>query len=313
MCIIVDYTGGTKTMAGSLLLAAVEDGQCEISLVTGDRPNLVRVADGTEMAGLVSTSGVQLQRRLAIAEELFDRYDYRAAQTVLEDLARSVSLSAQARTTLQKYVTLARGFDAWDAFDHAAAFNLLKPHAGALGIHWTALLALNGKGSRKGYERVFDMILNAERSAARGRYDDAIARLYRTVELLAQLRLDQEYEVDTSNVQVDKLPEALRPCYQPTDSETKVQLGLRDAYSLLQQLDDPLGKAYEVVQGPLRNALTARNNSILAHGEQPVGKEAYQNLHDLVSTLIDQSGQVVEIGSKPAQFPSLHDVLPVSD
>ncbi|MDB9309098.1 hypothetical protein PN471_10700 [Aphanizomenon sp. CS-733/32] len=47
-----------------------------------------------------------------------------------------------------------------------------------------------------GYEIVQDLILNAERRATQQRYDDAVGRLYRALELLAQIRLLKAFDND---------------------------------------------------------------------------------------------------------------------
>lgn len=54
-----------------------------------------------------------------------------------------------------------------------------------------ALVAITKENG--GYEQVQDLILNAERRAVQERYDDAVARLYRAVEMVAQVRLQSEW------------------------------------------------------------------------------------------------------------------------
>jgi hypothetical protein len=49
--------------------------------------------------------------------------------------------------------------------------------------------------SGHGYEIVEDLLLNAERRAMQDRYDDAVGRLYRALELLVQIRLLQTYDI----------------------------------------------------------------------------------------------------------------------
>jgi len=57
---------------------------------------------------------------------------------------------------------------------------------------------------RENYENydllIADILNNARRRMKEGKYDDAMARLYRTVELIAQYRLKMKYEIDTSDV-----------------------------------------------------------------------------------------------------------------
>lgn len=308
--LLADYTGGTKTMSAALALAALERGDCELTLMTGARSNLQRVDEGTELATAVDTLGWRARRRISIAEELFDQYDYRAAQTTLEELAREMALPPALRNDVQQRVRLCRGFDAWDCFDHQAAQNLLQPFAKQLGAHFQTLLALNGKTKNSGYEQVHDLMRNAERRADRGRYDDAVARLYRTAELLAQIRLELQYNLQTSDILVERLPEALRATYSAgRGDDGKIRLGLQAAYALLSNLNDPLGAIYEQQRKPLGTALTVRNHSILAHGRNPVGAAGYQELSGLVNKLIEVARDVLRLGKSSPQFPPLREIL----
>ena len=302
--LIADYTGGTKTMSAALTLAALERGDCELALMAGQRTDLVRVTDGTQTAAAVDTRSWRVQRSLTLAEELFDRYDYAAAERSLAAVVREVGLTPPLRSNIQRRVQLCRGFDAWDRFDHAGAFALLQPFAATLGVHWTSLLALTGRGKTSGYEAVFDLRRNAERRAARTAYDDAVARLYRATELLAQLRLKQAYQLDTSDLELSLLPETLRaPYHTKADAKGKVRLGLQAAYTLLGELNDPLGAAYTHVSGPLENALLQRNRSILAHGNQPVGQSAYHDLNTQLQHLLATAQTTLKLGREPSQFP----------
>ncbi len=307
---IADYTGATKTMSSALFLAAVERGDCDLSLVSGQRRDLTRVADQTESAMLIDTLGVRAERRLVVAEELFDSYAYRSAESTLEEFGRGVPLPAPLREKVQARIALCRGFDAWDRFDHRFAEEMLRSFAGKLGELWAYLLAINGKGKYGGYEAVFDLMRNAERRALRARYDDAVARLYRGIELLAQRRLLLEYELDTSDLAPQKLPGSLGQTYEGRREreDAKIKLGLQEAYDLLIALDDPLGQAYAGVRKPLANALKHRNSSILAHGLAPIDERGYQELAGQVTALIEQAGAAIRLGRAPRQFPKLEEI-----
>lgn len=309
--LVTDYTGGTKTMSTALALAALERGDCELTLMLGDRPDLQRVADGTQMSSAVDTRSWRVQRSLDLAAEFFDHYDYSAAEQSLTGVIRDIVLTSALRTTIQRRVQLARGFDAWDRFDHATAFSLLEPFAKALDSHWKTLLCLNGRGKTSGYEAVFDLLRNAERRAARARYDDAVARLYRATELFAQIRLQQQYDLHTSDLDLSKLPEALRSIYADRpSSDGKIRLGLQESYALLGKLDDPLGSAFAQVSGPLNNALTRRNQSILAHGTRPMNQHDYHDLASHLYTLINTARPQIKCGNEAPQFPPLKAILP---
>jgi CRISPR-associated protein (TIGR02710 family) len=160
-----------------------------------------------------------------------------------------------------------------------------------------------------GYEIVEDLLLNAERRAVQERYDDAVGRLYRALELLAQIRLQQAYGIKTGDVDVQKLPTVLQQEYEQKRSpeRKKVQLALRNSYVLLSQLDaDPLGQLYQEHDGNLFNALQTRNNSLFAHGFQPITASDYQKFSQVIVSFI-QAGITRAIPSQsklhPVQFP----------
>ncbi|MDZ4721782.1 MAG: TIGR02710 family CRISPR-associated CARF protein [Roseiflexaceae bacterium] len=302
--LVTDYTGGTKTMSAALALAAIERGDCELGLVTGARNDLHKVTTGTETALLIEISSLRVQRQIGLAAELFDHFDYAAAELTLTSALANTAVSVAIRNQVQRQILACRGFAAWDRFDHVEAQRSLTSFAQQLGSVFQYLLTLNRKGKYSGYEAVFDLIANAERCAKRQRYDDAVARLYRATELLAQQRLDQHYQIRTSAVDLLRLPEALRESYATKSKQDGIiQLGLQDNYQLLFELNDPLGHAYQQLSGPLRNALTARNNSILAHGQMPMNRAAYHNLHQQLNTLIQDAQHNIKLGRAVPPFP----------
>lgn len=304
---IVDYTGGTKTMSVSLVLAAL-DGNWKVSLVKGARTDLVRVADGTEIAGLVNIGEVRARRRLQEVRALFNTYEYRAAENVIRALLQSTPLSTALQQLLRDWITLCRGFDAWDRFDHARAEELLRPHAKTLGPVWRFLLAIRGKGKHSGYEPVFDLLRNAERRAKSGRYDDAVARLYRAVEMLAQIRLRREYGLETGNLDVARLPNAIRPTYDAMrDDDGKVRLPLMRAYQLLYDLGDPAGQAFNQHKKQLLNALKRRNASILAHGTEPLSEKEWHEVREVLQSFIEETCRLWNGHVDAPQFPQLNE------
>lgn len=302
---IADYTGGTKTMSVALVLAALEAGW-ELSLVTGTRPDLVKVLNGSEMAALVNAWEVRARQRLAEARELFNAYAYASAGALLAGLARTGPLSNALQREVTQWVALCRAFDAWDRFDHARARQLLEPYQSRFVRQWRFLKTLVGLERATGYEPVLDLVRNAERRAGRGRYDDAVARLYRALEMLAQVRLGQrETPLNTGDLDVSALPEGLRNRYEalrdPADG--KVQIGLRQAYTLLAELGDPLGEVWRRQCERVRNVLKKRNASILAHGSQPLGEGDFQEMHQIVQMFIEEGLAALGVKVQAPQFP----------
>lgn len=300
---IADYTGGTKTMTAALIVVALELGW-ELSVVRGNRTDLLKVRDGTEMASLVNTWEVRARQQLEQAEALFNQYAYSSAGQLVENLVRAAPLSAELQKEIQRMVTLSRGFDAWDRFDHARAAQILAPYQAEIVPQWKFLKILTGQSKGTGYEPVFDLVRNAERRAARGRYDDAVARLYRALEMLAQIRLKQrEPSLDSSDLKLDLLPENIRQAY--ANRQGKIKLGLLEDYDLLNALEDPLGKSFASERKKILAALEKRNTSILAHGAQPCDEDVYNEMHSETLRLLEQGLNALRVKVDSPQFPHM--------
>jgi hypothetical protein len=311
--IVTDYTGGTKSMTAGLASAALDDGCCEIQLVTGLRANLERVADRTEFARPVRVWDVQVHRRLRIVQQFLSRYDYASAAHALEETARRFA-SEQTVQRLTKWLALCRGFDAWDRFDHAAAQQVLRPLRGHVDEHKKFLeVMLADRGH--GFELVEDLLRNAERREAQERYDDAVGRLYRALELTAQRWLKLRYGIDTGSVDPDLAPSSQRDALTHHENEQGViKIGLRAAWDLIAAFaDDPLGTCFGEHRKHVLNFLTVRNESLFAHGLQPIGARDYQTHVGFVTSFVEQS---IEMAMEPLgkrriarllQFPSQWD------
>jgi CRISPR-associated protein (TIGR02710 family) len=130
--------------------------------------------------------------------------------------------------TLEFYLNFCRGLNYWDCFDHGEAWLYLEPYTNQANLRPLLLFLKQVMGIRQamdeqflapdsiqgnGYELVEDLVLNAERRAKMERYDDAVGRLYRALELLAQVHLWRRYEIKTGEVDLSKLPDALRAQY----------------------------------------------------------------------------------------------------
>lgn len=302
---VADYTGGTKTMSAALCLAALQTGW-ELSVVRGSRTDLIRVRDGTEMASLVNTWDVRARQQIEQAEELFNQYAYSPAGDLLKSLVRSAPLSPGLQGSIQKIVTLCHGFDAWDRFDHVRAAQILQPYRDEFLPQWKMLKKILGEMQPSKYEPVFDLFFNAERRAHNGRYDDAVARLYRALEMLAQTRLKQrEPALSADNIIVSLLPDPLQVRF--ASRKGKIKLGLLEDYDLLSELDDPLGTFFSPQRQKLLATLEKRNSSILAHGSTPCDEGIYLEMHEKVKIFITDGLKSLKVPFEGIQFPSLSE------
>jgi CRISPR-associated protein (TIGR02710 family) len=311
--VVADLTGGTKCLSAALALQA-RRWRCRFSYVGGER----RTKDGV---GVVETGAERVvhfanpwdvlgYQAVEDAVTVFNHGGYPAAAHLL-DLAKKNSEQPEVKRELATLKALVDAYAAWDRFDHKAAMtrfadalksrNDLKAiftDAGSLigrvesHLRCVAQLA-DSRDPTTAW--VQDLLHNAERRAAEYRYDDAVARLYRAIEALAQIRLRDQHDIpDTKTVSPGKLPETLRHEWTSRARDGTIMLGLRDAYRLLNELGDELGRRF--VESDLddneRSPLVARNTSILAHGFTAVGMKIYNQLRKRACTLLGRCEDV---------------------
>ena len=134
-------------------------------------------------------------------------------------------------------------------------------------------------------ENVVDMLENARRRIKdQGRYDDGVARLYRTVEMWHQWRLSQYY-ISTAAVEWESVDEEVRVRFlAETGFEEPPQvLALHHARVLEHILD---GGAPEE-DAMLRDLLQKRNHSILAHGLEPMNAKDAVRFLEYVDAMVN--------------------------
>ena len=289
--VTVDYTGGTKSMTSAMVLAATSHEGVRLQFMSGTRIGLARVEDGTEKPVEIPTELVGLSGTFGIVRGFIGRRDYGAALSVLRECGGAfVRLKGKVPPAWrrkvnewQKWVSI---FDHWDRFDHAGAWNKLQfgldseeRHATWFEEEGTGFRArlekLAGCGESPSYELLEDLWLNAERRAALGVYDDAVARLYRLMEAAVQARLWNEHGKKTKCVPLVALPEFLSEKLDHKGQTQTVALGLSDSISYLAHLN-PEDSLLETMDGGFPSWQSNRNNSILAHGFRPLGESDWR-------------------------------------
>jgi len=303
--IVLDFTSGTKIMSAGAVMAACLGGVASLTYVSGRREE-GRVASGTERLVEQSLLPYRLEDRERLLLVLFDRYDFSACLQVLQEIRRE-SAEKRVRDFVSQWERVIIFYHRWDLFDHQSC----EPK-GAIGIpprNKGFLGKLRGSESpQKEFYLLADLINNAQRRREEGRFDDAVARLYRAVEFVAQLKL-KERGIDTSDVQLATLPPSLQEKYQKfQDEKGLVRLPLFRSFELLQDLGEPLGKQF-FSDHELRNLLESRNHSILAHGTESVSEAVFQAMFVRVKEYAGSIVKNLEKLCQEASFPKHEEVL----
>lgn len=284
--LLADYTGGTKTMSAALVLAALECG-IPLCLTTGPRVDHQRVTRGQDTLPL-SAEGIQLRRQLHDVAQLWQHHAYAEAAALLADLPKPQD--RQRLGSLQRQRDLSLAFAAWDDFDHTGAASLLNQYTSLLGkalAPYSGPLAIINKPTHRHSEPllILDLWRNAERRAAQGRYDDAVARLYRLLEWTAQWLLKAHLDIVTADIPAALIPPHL--VIEPT-REGKRSAGLFMAWELLahHRPATPAGQFFAAQRNPLRDHINRRNHSILAHGFTPIAATDWRAMAAWAETVL---------------------------
>lgn len=285
-CIAADFTGGTKVMAAALVAAAADGGVQRYIYIDGPRSGPgMRVVSSHEQARVTRAGTLSAVRDIRLARELFDRCQWNAAIALAQQAMAACAIGTLYEQA-QAIEMLADCYRSWDRFLHAEAWGKLcaiNSQAGkAIGVSLDAnrqFLHILGNDEIEprgdsGHALVADLLNNAARRGEQGEWDDALARLYRATELLAQVRLASRADsIDTSDCRLEQVPDALRDDWRRRPGpDGTFKIGLHDAYRLLAALGDPLGSWY-LEDKRTQNALFQRNQSILAHGFKPARNE----------------------------------------
>lgn len=343
--VIIDFTGGARPMAIGLYLAAMGEG-CQYAYVSGERvDDLGVVKAGFEEV----TKQIDPYQHYAIDEfnkgiQFFNRYQFDAAMTNFK-LAKDKLSDKNLIERAELFIDIVRFYDVWDKFGNNVVdkvnlksipldvflkenilnridssdnltnyFNernpefykqLLKNHS-----FLKLKLSSNDETILKDINYYLpDLLNNAKRRIKEGKYDDAVARLYRCIELVAQLNLNQykvineeqlkkskTFEVNRSKIDksINKLGLAKIDDYNIRGWNNKnIELLKFDSSTSYKVLDcisegknnDLSDKTKDIVnnyQHRLKNNIESRNNSILAHGLNPINEKKANDLFKMV-------------------------------
>lgn len=316
--IVADYTSGTKAMSAGLVAAGLEAAIGGLSYIAGERAE-GRVVSGTERAISLAPNRLRIRRIVEQAVTEFNEVRFDTCLDMLDQIKKLISLPRiwQAVDTLR---TLALGYRAWDQFDYKSALlkldeltgNAYLPEWGLksrLERHKGFLYRVNN--SDYGGERATDLWNSEERRKAEGRFDDAVARLYRLIEYIAQVRLFCDHNgLKTSDLDINLLPESLRASYKEKVGRSgKIELGLYESYALLKVLDNDLGHLFIAKYDEtdeLKKVLGLRNQSILAHGFGPLSQNGCETAQASVRSLMDQAFPNWEDIARESAYPQLN-------
>ncbi len=307
--ILVDYTGGTKVMTAALILATIGE-QYHFNYVGGELRNkdgLGTVISGHEkMFPEMSPWSIFAEEERRQIITLFNSRRYGSVIQILDLCKRE--LPHQVKAFFQFLRPITQGFLHWEQFNHRSAQDSLRKGIGHIDEYLTYYPDGDLKGfadnvrlcfgfladlldgtkdmTRFDFILVQDLLDNARRRISDKRYDDAAARIYRALELYGQICFEKAIGCGTDKIKVSCIPESIRDEFKKKYSDNKtglLKLPLQATYSVLQAIGHDAGVRFFQQEKKIKDIQSSRNNSILAHGIQPVKERTVNSIFETVA------------------------------
>lgn len=324
--ITTDFTSGTKAMSAGVVLAAVEMKLGALVYVSGKRGKDGRVISGAEKVISIEPNRTYAESMLKEAVNFFNTFQFDACLAVLRQ-ARELIYEVAILNKISLLEELALAYSKWDKFELVSAFLILdKVYKNPLLADWgiknriarNKEVLYKEKDNTFCVERIADLLENAKRRGdVEKKYDDSVARLYRLIEYASQFfvnrkglyKMDKKGNPDPEDLNLQMLPAGLQEKYlkYKNQKDGKVKLSLYLDYEVLFDLGDKAGKLFKqrYEDGELKKMLSLRNNSILAHGFNPVIEKTYQQMLSEVDKLIKDTIPEVEEIMEKVKFPQI--------
>lgn len=263
-----------------------------------------------------------------IANDLFNKGFYPRAKKLFEILEK-YTVSEQS-LLYNGLILLSYSYDLWDKFNIKNSIEELKKTIYVLG-KMKKLSFVNNlikelnlglkileqieKGNK--IEEILDIFENANRRMEEEKFDDAVARYYRCLDMIAQYALEK-YKINTQKPDFSKLSSEIIKKYQkerggilPNEYQDGIGgIALKDAFLLLYCLNDSFGKEYKKIEPKFLGLLNLRNQSILAHGIKPINRQGAEKFkEEIVKPFLIKFSEIekfnLEQKLKKHQFPKL--------
>ena len=286
--IVIDYTYGTKTMTMSAAMVSMACRK-ELIFVSGERENGI-VVKGSEQVQNQNLFPIYDSLLLEKIKDAFNANRFETAKSLLSELV-DPKINKEAYYKListYSYFDDVNYVEAYNSFDFKLFSKEWPDLSDGFQKNIKSLKILNKETqSQKIYYVLASLINNARRRYEENKFDDAIARLYRSLELIGQIKLE-EYGFDSSDIDLDRLKELdidekfISSLKSLRASDGKIKIGLIRDFELISYFDDDLATFYAENNKRIHNIVKFRNSSILAHGMEAKTADEYEEFKDMV-------------------------------
>ena len=306
--IVIDYTYGTKTMTMSAAMVSMLYGK-DLIFVTGERKNGI-VTKGTEKVISQNLFPIYDEFTIDSIKKSFNANRFETARALLSNVVdETVEKEAFSKLIESYYYFDNVNYpEAYKCFDVKLFTNTWPELKKQFGYNRRALHNIVNDDKTKDHDLLASLINNARRRNEEHKYDDAIARLYRSLELIGQIYLEK-YELNSSNIDIEILKDkGVEDCYiekleNSRSDDGKIRIGLVQDFEVLSYFDSQIKEVYDKHKNHIKNIIAYRNSSILAHGMEAKTADEYKEFESLIFEIISVLEEKVLDYIEDTKFP----------
>lgn len=299
--IIINYTNGSKKLsAAAIIIARLYGFKIQEKFVIEDTSKLTEFNVVEE-----NTSGSIMY----IVKKLFNNYSFIIAKELLEENFNDLNMVEQ------RFSEIIDLYSKWDSFDYTYKdYNSLIDfftNLEVLSDNINSLKILSDKNNDlfNSY-KIADLINNSKRRIEEGKYDDAVIRLYRTLELIAEVELSEKYGIKKNDIHINDLKElnidkkSIQTIIDRLDYKyPKYNISLKSSFFLLQKLYDDVGKHYYYNKNQYQQLFQKRNISILVHGNYTYNVVEVNQMYELIVSMAKKYDKNIDKYLEATKFP----------
>lgn len=207
---------------------------------------------------------------------------------LMDDLLNSTYKMSNANIKL--YKSLSRDYSNWDNFNYEAVSNrhyhLDFPELSEEFLsNVRGLEKIKDPSDKRHFPyQIADMLNNAKRRFIEGKYNDAVMRLYRAMDIIAHAELLTKYDINKSNIDIKQLSKQgikrkyinkIENQHRSRTTSKEIEINLTEGYFLLYRLNNKIGRYYYKNIELFTRLNRIRNKSILIHGKASLSADDY--------------------------------------
>lgn len=299
--ITINYTNGSKKLSAIAIIVAKLYG-----LKIQEKFEIEDTSKLTEFNVVEENTTGSI---MYIIKKLFNNYNFIIAKELLEEHYSVLNMVEQ------RFSEIIDLYARWDSFDYIykdyEALIDFFTNIETLSENIEALKILSDKDNElfNSY-KIADLINNSKRRIEEKRYDDAVIRLYRTLELIAEVELYEKYGIKKNDVHINELrqldidKQSIQKIIDRLDYKyPKYNISLKSSFFLLQKLYDDVGKYYYYNKDQYQQLFQKRNISILVHGNYTYNVAEVNQMHELVVSMAKKYDENMDKYLEATKFP----------